>query len=294
MPRKKKEPPSQVQARRDGENESQQRYISPPEPVLASEPDPDSSEHIPYNEYKRGLLSETISGVGMESQSLIDVDADNNTPLSSAAIDEYQQKVRRILGTAGYKRPLKAKETRDAKIKTATLNKLGPVVKQYNLFVNPSTKRTMLLQYPNREAGQEYRAANGQKPLEIRIKPKCGLVEVDIPMNIHANFDKVKGIEYGEALRSSRLLQRGGSYGLAGGLAVGTKPTVKDARRATAPEGPSQEKLLENFEDADNKGHVMNKITLGGMVVPFRDGNPIYMTATFKGGKCRRLSRRSL
>ena len=164
-------------------------------------------------------------------------------------------------------------------------NKLGQILKHYRLFINPTKMRTMLLQYPNRELGQEYREANGQKPLELRIKPKCGVVEVDIPLNIHVNFDKAKGIEYGEAMRASRHLQQGGSYGLAGGLGVGPKLSAKDVRRAPMPEGPSKEKLLENFEDANNKGHVMNKLTLGGRIIPFNDGNPIYMYVTFKGGK---------
>ena len=164
-------------------------------------------------------------------------------------------------------------------------NKLGRILKRYRLFINPTKMRTMLVQYPNRELGQEYREANGQKPLELRIKPKCGVVEVDIPLNIHVNFDKAKGIEYGEAMRASRHLQQGGSYGLAGGLGVGPKLSAKDVRRAPMPEGPSKEKLLDNFDDANNKGHVMNKITLGGRIVPIKDGNPIYMYATFKGGK---------
>ena len=163
--------------------------------------------------------------------------------------------------------------------------KLGPILKQYRLFINPTKMRTMLVQYPNRELGQEYREANGQKPLELRIKPKCGVVEVDIPLNIHVNFDKAKGIEYGQAMRNSRHLQQGGSYGLAGGLGVGPRLSAKDIRRAPMPEGPSKEKLLESFDDANNKGHVMNKITLGGRIIPFHDGSPIYMHVTFKGGK---------
>ena len=164
-------------------------------------------------------------------------------------------------------------------------DKLGSIVKQYKVFMNESKKRTLLVQYPNREVGGEYRAANGQKPLELRIKPKTGVVEIDVPMEIHANYDKEKGIEYGEAMRDSRVLQQGGSYGLSGGLGVGAKSSAKDVRRGPMPEGPSKEKLLENFDDANNKGHVMNNITLGGRIVPFQDGDPIYMYATFKGGR---------
>ena len=165
-------------------------------------------------------------------------------------------------------------------------HKLGKVVAKYSLLINKHLgKRTMLMQYPNRRIGQEYRAASGTKPLQMRIKPKCGLVEVDIPVNVHENYDKEKGVDYGEAMRKSRLLQEGSSFGLGGGLGIGPKPTLKADQRAAVPEGPSSEKLLENFEDANNKGHVMNKITLGGQIHPFKNGDPIYMAATFKEGK---------
>lgn len=164
--------------------------------------------------------------------------------------------------------------------------KLGKIVTQYRLYINkPMGKRAMLIQYPNREVGQEYRAATGNKPLEIRIKPKCGLVEVDIPVDVHVNYNEEKGVEYGEAMRKSQLLQEGGSYSLGGGLGLGSRPTSKGERRALPSEGPSHEKLLENFDDANNKGHVMNKITLGGQIYPFKNGDPIYMAATFNEGE---------
>ena len=162
--------------------------------------------------------------------------------------------------------------------------KLGPALKQYKLFINPPKMHSLLLQFPNRNSGEEYRAATGTKPLELRIKPKCGIVELDIPLNIHRNYDKEKGILYGKASRNSRVLQDGGSFGFAGGMGVGSKP-FKDDKRAFLPEGPSTERLLDNFDDANNKGHVMNKIILGGKIVPFQEGDPIYVIATFKDGK---------
>ena len=161
-------------------------------------------------------------------------------------------------------------------------HKLGPILKEYKLCINSQSDiRTMLIQYPTAE--RLYCEANKTKPLELRIKPKCGLVEIDIPLNIHQSFDKEKGIEYGQALRDSRVLQQGGSYGLAGGMGIGSRP-IKDSKSANKPEGPSMEKLLENIDDANNKGHVMNKITLGGLIEPVKEGDPIYMVATFKDG----------
>lgn len=256
---------------------------TPPSGQVFMSPEPEPLPNVSYNVFQSPIVANRRTWAQAQTVKLASDNRDDFPPLPKAVIDEYKQKVRLQLEKVGYKKP--AKPSKDAKLEQAIRTKLGPVVKQYKLFINLSIKRTLLLQYPNRERGQEYRAATSQKPLELRIKPKCGLVEVDIPMNIHANFDKVKAIEYGEAMRSSRVLQQGGSYGLAGGLGVGTKPWTKDSRRATVLEGPSQEKLLGNFEDADNKGHVMNKITLGGLIVPFKDGDPIYMTATFKGGE---------
>lgn len=173
-------------------------------------------------------------------------------------------------------------------------HKLGKVTAKYRLFVNkPTGKRAMLMQYPNRKVGQEYREKTGNTPLEIRMKPKSGLVEVDIPMEVRANYDKEKGVEYGEAMRKSRLIQEGGSYSLGGGLGTGPpRPMSKNDQQAPPPEGPSHEKLLENFEDANNKGHVMNKITLGGQIYPFKNGDPIYVAATFKEGESIKASHR--
>lgn len=165
---------------------------------------------------------------------------------------------------------------------------LGKLVGEYDIYINQPEKRLMLLQYPNRDIGQPYSDRIGLKPLELRIKPKCGLVEVDIPMILHSNFDKDKGIQYGQAMRNSRILQEGGSYGLAGGLRAGllaTRLRLSNQEHNRTSEEPSHEILLENFEDAANKGHVMSKLTLGGRIVPWEDGDPIYFLGVFKGSE---------
>lgn len=193
----------------------------------------------------------------------------------------------------------------------------GLIKERYNIMVNPPQKRVMLLQYPNREPGQAYCDQVGQKPLELRIKPKCGLVEVDIPVDIHGNYDKEQGLDYGSVMRKSKLAGYDCCYGMPGGLgigsgnigktrlpkrpkggpksfAVGTKMSAygigtidigeKGDGDNIVPEGPAREKLMENFDDANNKGHVMNKITLGGRAIPFGNGDPIYTVATFSDG----------
>lgn len=169
------------------------------------------------------------------------------------------------------------------------IDEFGTVVAEYNMYVNNPGKRLLLLQYPNRDPGQHYCDKTCSKPLALRIKPKCGLVEVDVPIATHSFFDKKKGIVYGEALRRSRVLQDGGSYGLAGGLKAGAgggmrmqPPNIDQTSRI---EEPSREALLDDFENANSNGHVMNKLTLGGQIVPWKDGDPIYMIGVFRGSK---------
>ena len=161
--------------------------------------------------------------------------------------------------------------------------KLGRVLKEYKILLNPPKMHSLLLQFPTRNRHEEYRTLNNSKPLELRIKPKCGIVELDVPVDLHNHYDIEKGVMYGRALRTSHTLQHGGSFGLAGGHGVDNEP-ITDYRAPNMLQGPSTERLLENFDDANNKGYVMNKITLGGMIIPFKEGDPIYMSAAFSGG----------
>lgn len=157
-----------------------------------------------------------------------------------------------------------------------------PTVASWEVYMTPEIQeRLLLLQYPERSRTQPYNDANHQKPLELRIKPNTGMVEVDIPVNVHANYDKEKGVQWGEAMRNSRVLKEGGTYGLAGGLGIGgaTKKDEDEMEEDAIP----HDVLLANFEDANNKGHVLNKQTLGGQIVEPKDGDPIYMLGTFVG-----------
>lgn len=159
-----------------------------------------------------------------------------------------------------------------------------PTVASWEVYMTPEMQeRLLLLQYPERSRTQPYNDATHQKPLELRIKPNTGMVEVDIPINVHANYDREKGVQWGEAMRNSRVHKEGGTYGLAGGLGIGGVPK-KDEDEMEEDAIP-QDILLANFEDANNKGHVLNKQTLGGQIVEPRDGDPIYMLGTFRGSK---------
>ncbi|KAL8730693.1 MAG: hypothetical protein Q9166_003885 [cf. Caloplaca sp. 2 TL-2023] len=170
-----------------------------------------------------------------------------------------------------------------------------PDMAKYTMVYNqePDT-RALLLRFPNRRPDQPYSALFGQKPLEIRIKPKHGHVEIDIPVPIDHHWDVKKAIEYQHAMQKSTVLQKGGSYGLAGGLGGGAQPASKkkssdpnqESNDQATTKGPSMETLLANPNDANNKGHVMNKITLAGRIFPFDDTQSRYLCGVFKDDVC--------
>ncbi|KAI9679325.1 MAG: hypothetical protein M1817_005345 [Caeruleum heppii] len=160
-----------------------------------------------------------------------------------------------------------------------------PTVREYDVFVNNDlAERLILLQAVNRDRRQPYTDANHAKPSELRIKPEVGLVELDIPMNIWNNYDREKALRWGEALRKSSADKAGGSHGLMGGFGIGAGQS--SARRRTAgaadDEDVTQEMLLANYAEADAKGHVLNKQTLGGQIVPKDGTQPIYMVGVFR------------
>ncbi|KAL9005147.1 MAG: hypothetical protein Q9188_002061 [Gyalolechia gomerana] len=172
------------------------------------------------------------------------------------------------------------------------LIKADPDMANYKMvyMVDPSS-RILLLRFPGRSADQPFCTRNGNKPLELRIKPKHGHVEIDIPIDIHsANWDKVKAIKYQHAMRKSSTLQQGSSYDMAGGFGVNDEPAPtkkskesKESKEDTSANEPSMETLLSNIDDANNKGHIMNKITLGGRIQPHDPNQPRLMAGTFKG-----------
>ena len=156
---------------------------------------------------------------------------------------------------------------------------LGEIEEKYRLQTHQSSKRVLLLQYPDRGLRDP---SKGQIPFSIRMKPKTGVVEVDLALQADPSYNKARGVEYGSALRHSEATRRNGAYGLAGGLNVGaTKAFLKDDKEVI--HGPSRAELLENVEESFSQGHALKKATLGGRIVPFRHGYPVYMVATFVG-----------
>ena len=162
----------------------------------------------------------------------------------------------------------------------------GDTIKEkHKLFINPQpNKLVLLLKYPTRQPDELYCNAFGNKPLELRIKPKCGLVEVDVPIDVHHHFDREKGLKFGASLQKRGLMGDANSfYGVSSGL----HPAASRQDDDESPElkGAVLNKMLNDFDKASKEGFVMNKITLGGRIEPFKDGDPIYLLATFGEGK---------
>ena len=163
-----------------------------------------------------------------------------------------------------------------------------PIVAEFEVFVKPrmiGDRQFFVLQYPNRDKAKPYDAAHGCAPIELRVKPKAGMVEVDVPLDVHQNYDRAKGIKWGEAMKRSDMAKGGGSHGLPGGFGIGgTAPAGRGRGRGEAEEAENQERLLANYDQAVNDGHVLNKQTLGGQFLPKNSTSPQYMVGTFTNG----------
>jgi len=121
----------------------------------------------------------------------------------------------------------------------------------------------------------------------MRMKPESGFLEMDVNMNTGFNFDKSKGLKWGDAISAAK---RDGpnAFGMAGGL----QPAFKNFRAGGNAHNDDEDGGLDqvytrmrNFDAAVNNGHVMNKQTLGGQIIRHQPGMPIYMLGAFRGSK---------
>ena len=173
-----------------------------------------------------------------------------------------------------------------------------PTVSEWNMYMNVSPDiHVILLRYP--EKGGEREGGGGvdntpyiqqNKPIEFRIKPISGLIEVDVPLMPHANvFDKLKGIIYGEAMRKSKIMkERGGSYGIAGGFGLGgsfAKARAGAGRDLVDDEvDPSVGELLDDYDEAIGSGRVLTTMTLGGHINIRNETSPNLYVGHFQDG----------
>lgn len=167
-----------------------------------------------------------------------------------------------------------------------------PVVASYDVFLTDSDIERYVFQYPDREVetdktpGGPYDERHGQKPLSLRLKPKTGLVEVEVPLNTSSGFyDVNRGVKYGEAVRQSRVLKEGGSFGLAGGF---NSHNTAGAGGGGGGNGSRVKTEGEDVEMQDAKAMksgqtILRTQTLAGRMKEPVDGEPLYMLGAFRG-----------
>lgn len=162
-----------------------------------------------------------------------------------------------------------------------------PVLAEYDIFLTPQLKeQLLLLQYPNRKRATPYNAEQRTLPSELRIKPKTGFVEIDIGVTTHVNFDKIKGLQWGQSLKHAKDSKAKG-FGLSSGFGKGNeegnmKVLVSGGRRNDDSEG---ERGLREFDAKLERGAVLTKQTLGGRIRRPEEDKPYHMVGTVKGSE---------
>lgn len=176
-----------------------------------------------------------------------------------------------------------------------------PVVAEYDVYITPELEAQQLyvLQYLNRPPDQPFTKATQSQPTELRVKTDSGFIEVDVPIEIRQNYNRPAGVRWGEAMRKTKGFgQR--AFGIASGFErtmprSGNRPGVDGAPAApvATEDDDNFEEYVTHFEDANEKGHVLNTQTFGGQILKDDGKGPSYMLGTFRDGKLRFLKVRS-
>lgn len=155
-----------------------------------------------------------------------------------------------------------------------------PITATYQVFLNPSLplgRKLLVLQQPNRTD-----EAPRPPPSQMRLKSLSGMVEVDMPLDTTAAYDREKGLRWGRTLHASMAVKNGGSHGLAGGFGLGAVQ-----QRAGRKKGEPDEDDVLDWNEAVRQGKVLSTQTLGGQ---YPDSNQVqYMVGVFRG--CTSLAR---
>jgi len=145
-----------------------------------------------------------------------------------------------------------------------------PIKASYDIYIKPTLsngRKLYVLQFPNRPSTQPYIEAQGSKPTELRMKPESGLIELDVPLDAFRNYDREKGVRWGDALKQSNATKT--TYGLPGGFGIGGQPAGRGRGRAVKDEPEDLSGISDqSFTAMLNQQRVMTKQTLGGQAVP--------------------------
>lgn len=159
-----------------------------------------------------------------------------------------------------------------------------PIEAEYDVYIKPqfpNGRQLYVLQFPNRSSTQPYTEADEAKPTELRIKPKSGLMELDVPMDAFNNFDRDKALKWGDALRYSQ--ENKIQYGLPGAFGIGAQPAGRGRGRGVKEEledtgGMSDPKFLAMLQ----QNRIMKTLTLGGAEGPAESWHPQHMIGVFR------------
>ncbi|EMC91727.1 hypothetical protein BAUCODRAFT_152115 [Baudoinia panamericana UAMH 10762] len=164
-----------------------------------------------------------------------------------------------------------------------------PVTAEYDVYLTPSqAEQILLLQYPNRTRNRPYNVRHGARPQNIRIKPDSGYLEVDVNLNTTFNFNKFKGLQWGDTLNTARDVQNAqATYGPAAGFS-NAKP--RSAGRILNKNWTDRELQYENdltrFGELEAESKVLKTQTLGGQIIRHsaaeEAGKPHYFVGAFR------------
>lgn len=173
--------------------------------------------------------------------------------------------------------------------RAAAMDDDDPLIAEYDVFITPEMEQQLyVLQYLNRRPNQPFVKSEGAVPSEVRLKEQSGFIEVDVQLPMQANYNRQQGVRWGEAMRKTKQLGQK-AYGIASGF---ERAMPRQSRPGPAHDGHQQQPALDddanfdeyvaNFEDANEKGHVLNTQTYGGQIVKEDGKGPTYMVGTFK------------
>jgi DNA-directed RNA polymerase-3 subunit RPC5 len=110
------------------------------------------------------------------------------------------------------------------------------------------------------------------------------MVEMDVPMDAIRNYDREKGIKWGEAIKKSNSTKNGGSHGMPGGFGIGgAQPSGRGRGRGqNADDELNQQRIFQDYENAVKREEVLVKQTLGGQCISNDETTPQYMIGTFR------------
>jgi DNA-directed RNA polymerase-3 subunit RPC5 len=170
------------------------------------------------------------------------------------------------------------------------VDEADPIKATYEVFIKPqmqSGQQLYILQFPNRPANEDYSSKNHALPLEVRLKPKTKLIEVDVPLDVWQNYDREKGARWGESMRKSNgknagTAGGGHSQGLAGGFGIGGQAAPSRRRAADDGDVMAESQIMKEFPMGVTQQRVLTKQTLGGQAIPREAATPQYFIGAFR------------